>query len=124
MKSLDKLNNVERARLLFDLFPDEKPAFIKCMETVVQKIISDEKELRENWEGKLITVDFWLQLAKTAENKINKYGSKLITSNRLFADQLFDGYDAMMASHCLHQFKKIASSQRFIKAIDVFFLFE
>ena len=124
MKSLDKLNNVERARLLFDLFPDEKPAYIKFMDAAVQKIMSDEKELRENWEGKLITVDFWLRLAKTAENKINKYGSKLKASNRLFGDQFFDGYNAMLASHCLHQFKKITSNQRFIKAIDVFFLFE
>ena len=124
MNSLDKLNNVERAKLLFELFPGEMPAFISFMGTIAEKIMNDEKDLRENWERQLITVDFWLELAKTTKATLNKYGPKLAASSRLFADQLFDGYSAMLASHCLSQFKKVTTSQRFIKAIDVFFSFE
>ena len=121
MKPLSQQNNVERARLLFELFPNEMPAFISFMKINVQKILKNDEHLRDNWKGQLITVEFWLELAKKANECINKYDDKLGQKSRLFADQLFDGYNALLGSHCLSQYRQVASNQKFIKAIDIFF---
>lgn len=121
MKPLRTMNNVEKAKLLFELFPDEMPQFIAVMEEITNTVIKEPEALRSNWEGQMITVEFWMQLARTAIQIIQKYSKRISKDSRLFADQLFDGYQSLYSAHCLHQYQKICSNQALVKAIDVFF---
>jgi hypothetical protein len=121
MKPLRNLNNVERAKLLFELFPDEMPQFLAVMEEITQKVLKDPDQLRTKWEGQLITVEFWFQLIKKSIEINDKYGKKLSKNSKLFSDQLFDGYQALYSSHCLHQYRKICPNQALAKVIDAFF---
>ncbi len=121
MKRLQDMNNVEKAKLLFELFPDEMPQFIAVMEEITQTVLKDPEALRSNWNGQIITVEFWAQLARTATQITQKYSKRISKDSRLFADQLFDGYQALFTAHCLHQYQKICSNQALVKAIDVFF---
>ena len=41
MKPLNKLNNVEKGRLLFELFPEEMPQLIAFINDFTQSIIND-----------------------------------------------------------------------------------
>jgi hypothetical protein len=123
MKTLQQLTNVEKARLLYQLFPAEIPAFIDSMKGMSEAIRDDEAEQRANWQlGGLFGFDFWLGLLTEAERKINQYGKKLHES-KVFADQLFDGYLALYTVHCLTAYAPVRqlANRKFTVAIDLFF---
>lgn len=104
MKQLEALNNVERAKLLFDLFPKVIPGFLECTKTIIDKILKDPNSLTKEWTPGFITAGFWISLAKDTAERMDCYNKKLPTSPRLIADQLFDGYNALFSSHCLQQY--------------------
>ncbi|MEJ7678758.1 MAG: hypothetical protein WKG06_13045 [Segetibacter sp.] len=123
MKPLDNLNNVERAKLLHELFPDEIPAILKFVKSLNITIEEEKEMLNSKWDNQLFSFAFWLSLAKDAEKKINQYGDKLHKSSRLFAGQLFDGYAALYLSHCLVQLTHQQKHQniKFAKTVEVLF---
>jgi len=123
MKTIDRLTNVEKAKLLHQLFPAEIPAFLEFAEGMCSGIREDEQNQREKWDFGLFTFDFWLTLIGQAEKKIEQYGMKLHKSSGLFADQLFDGYLAMYMVHCLTVYTtaRVHPNGRFTKAVDLLF---
>jgi len=123
MKPLEELNNVERAKLLHQLFPKEIPAFISYAKNVAEITIEQQDEHRSKWNSQLFSVGFWLSLARHTVNKINQYGKKLEKSSGLFSDQLFDGYNACFMSHCLQLFTTIrrSESEKFNTAVKLLF---
>ncbi len=124
MKPLDNLNNVERAKLLHELFPDKIPAILKFVKSLSITIEEEKEMLNSKWDNQLFSFAFWLSLAKDAEKKIDQYGEKLHKSSRLFADQLFDGYAALYLAHCLIQLTSQQEHQnkKFAKAIELLFV--
>lgn len=124
MKPIEKLTNVERARLLHQLFPQEMPAFVKYVKGVAEIAINEQEQHKAKWTNHLLTFDFWLTLATTIDRIIDKYADRLPKSNRLFADQLFDGYNAMFMLHCLETYTTIHKSEneKFNQAISLLFL--
>ncbi len=121
MKPIERLTNVEKANLLHQLFPAEIPAFLKFVQGMCSSIKEDEANQRQQWENGLFSFDFWLSLVNDAERKINQYGSKLATSNRVFSEQLFDGYLAMYVNHCLivYTTRRVHPNKKFTIAIDL-----
>ena len=101
MKPIDKMNNVDKAQLLHQLFPEEIPAFVDYVKRVCEAI--KEREAEEQAKGKysVSTFEFWHDLVKDAERRIDRYGERLHKRSRLFADQLFDGQNALFARYCL-----------------------
>src|SRR3546814_9723566 len=65
--------------------------------------IIKEHEDAERAKGKysVPTFEFWHDLVKDAERRIERYGNRLHKRARLFADQLFDGQNALFAQYCL-----------------------
>lgn len=123
MQSLHNLNNVERAKLLFDLLPADIPAFIDFTKSLSERVKENPGALREKWQTPLLNVDMWVKLAYAVHDAIEKYGSKLSRSGRLFSDQLFDGYLALFSVHCLQQFVQHTElkEHRFKTAVELFF---
>ncbi|MFT3948200.1 MAG: hypothetical protein QM763_14615 [Agriterribacter sp.] len=123
MKTLDHLNNVERAKLLFDLLPADIPAYIDFAKSLAKRIKENPDALRENWQMPLLNVEMWIRLAHAVHEAIETYGSKLSKSGRLFSDQLFDGYPALFSVHCLQQFVQYSELKeyRFKIAVELFF---
>ncbi|OJY94840.1 MAG: hypothetical protein BGP13_14320 [Sphingobacteriales bacterium 40-81] len=123
MQSLHNLNNVQRAKLLFDLLPADIPAFVDFTKTLAERVKENPEALREKWQTPLLNVDMWVKLAYAVHDAIEKYGSKLSRSGRLFSDQLFDGYLALFSVHCLQQFVQYAElkERRFKTAVELFF---
>lgn len=101
MNSLAKMNNVDRAQLLHELFPEEIPAFVDFVKRVCLTIQEDETEERLKGEHAIIGFDFWLRLVRDTESRIDRYGDKLNKRSRLFADQLFDGQHMLLMRYCL-----------------------
>lgn len=121
MKSLDKMNNVEKAKLLHELFPQEIPGYLENMKQLIELIQINPDTLRAHWEGQLLSIAQWEKLAQRAKEILEKYGNKLHQKSRLFSDQLFDGYLALFSIHCLLAVFPTHTNQRFLKVIHAFF---
>lgn len=123
MQTLDNLNNVQRAKLLFDLLPADIPAFVDFTKSLAERVKENPEALREQWGNPLVHIDMWMRLAQAVYKSIEKYGIKLSKSGRLFSDQLFDGYLALFSVHCLQQFVQHAElkERRFKTAVELFF---
>lgn len=123
MKPLDNLINVEKAKLLHELFPQEIRALLEYTDNMCLTIQEDEQLIRSQWENGLLTVEAWLSFVEEVRNKINKYGKRLHTHSRLFADQLFDGYVALYMVHCMTLYTTVRkhSNPKFTLAIDLLF---
>lgn len=123
MQTLHNLNNVQRAKLLFDLLPADIPAFVDFTKSLAEQAKENSDALREKWQTPLLNVEMWIRLAQAVHESIDKYGIKLSKSGRLFSDQLFDGYLALFSVHCLQQFVQHTELKepRFKAAVAVLF---
>jgi hypothetical protein len=123
MKPLNKLSNGERAKLLFELFPEEIPKFISFMTDLTQAIIQDPAKLKSKAIDQIHTTEFWQELVNTAQRRLRQYGKKLEKRSRLFSEQLFDGYDSIYAGYCLHQYiiKDEGLNRKFRNAVMLLF---
>jgi len=92
MKPLEQLINVEKARLLHELFPQEIPALLEFTNNMCLTIQEDEQVTREQWKNGLLTIEAWLSFVEEVRSKIDKYGKRLHTQSRLFADQCLMAY--------------------------------
>ncbi|WP_192347905.1 hypothetical protein [Algoriphagus sp. Y33] len=101
MKPIDKMTNRDKAELLHGLFPEEIPAFTDYVKRVCLTIKENEEEERAKGEHGIIGFDFWLQMVNDTEYRIDRYGVQLHKRARLFADQLFDGQNALLMQYCL-----------------------
>jgi hypothetical protein len=104
MKPLNKRSNVEKAKLLFDLFPQEIPNFILFAKQITQAINDDPENLKNKAIDQIHTTEFWRNLASNANKKLDEYGDKLANRSRLFSVELFDDYNSIYACYCLHQY--------------------
>ncbi|MBT2559865.1 hypothetical protein J7E50_18250 [Pedobacter sp. ISL-68] len=104
MKPLEKMNNVEKGKFLADLLPEELPNITPFIEQEIQRFLKNEDHNKSIWKGTLITADFWYSLVRNVEKAIKQYGSRLHKNHRWFADQLFDGYNALFTINCLVEY--------------------
>lgn len=123
MKSLDRLNNLERAALLHQLFPEAIPDLVDFIQGMCISIKEDEEMNRKAWSNGLMTFDYWLALLNQVEAAIAQYGKKLHKSHRLFADQLFDGLLACYTAYCITVYvtTKQHPNPKFTMAVDLLF---
>jgi hypothetical protein len=122
MKPLKQLYNVEKGKLVADLFPEQIPNITLFMEQEIQRFLKNEEVIKSQWGGTLLTSDFWYKLVPNAERTIKKYGTKFSRNHRLFADQLFDGYQAFFTIHCLVEYSHNSDCNYILRqAIRLFF---
>ena len=123
MKPLEKLINVEKAKLLHELFPQEIPALLSYVSQVCATIREDTQLIREQWDNGLLTVEAWLSFTEEVDKKIKRYGNYLYKQSRVFADQLFDGYLSLYMVHCLNLYitTRQHENYKFVQAIDLLF---
>jgi hypothetical protein len=123
MKTIDQLMNVDKSKVMFDLFKNEIPEFLEYTQAIAEKVASDKEQLIADWNNPFLSYHQWLELSERVASAIKKYGKNLTKSGNLFADQLFDGYLAIFSNHCLEQYGlNKAQSPKFKLAIELFYL--
>ncbi|WP_410220741.1 hypothetical protein [Pedobacter sp.] len=121
MKTLIHMNNVEKGKLLADLFPNELLGVINYIRSTYENLKENEEEIRENWETNLITVDLWFTLADDVNSAVKTNGKKLLKS-RCFSDQLFDGYCAIFTIDCIAKYaEKERKNSSFYHLVNALF---
>lgn len=123
MKTIGQLNNVERSKLLFQLFPAEIPALLEFATGVYEAIAGDKEHGSATWNNGLFSFEAWLSIAEDVAKRIAKYNKQLHRSRHLFGDQLFDGYNAIFMAHCLILFTTTRQhpNRKFALAVDLLF---
>lgn len=123
MKTLNSFTNVDKAKLIHALFIHEIPGFLAFTRELSEYMRTHPDEVRKVWKNQLFGVDFWFELSEEADRKIKRYGKQLEKSSSVFADQLFDGYNALYLHHCLVTYTTQGkhSDPKFKTAVDLFF---
>jgi hypothetical protein len=123
MKSINQYNNVEKARALHQLFPNEIKNFIAFTKTHAEQTIAQKEELAKQWDNQPFQFDFWLHLAEQVAKQTKFYNGKLVTNGKLFSEQLFDGYLAIYTNNCFDLYTKQSDCPaKFKQAITLFIL--
>ncbi|WP_276481006.1 hypothetical protein [Paraflavitalea pollutisoli] len=122
--SLKNMNNVQRAKLLAVLLPEELPAFLEAMKDYCDQITADPDTVQTSFDNNpnpILSARDWINMAKETRTSIDRYGVRL-TKATLFADQLFDGFLALYTSHCIACYAKTLPDQNpFRKAATLLF---
>ncbi len=123
MKPIEDLTNVDRAKLLFQLFPKEMPTLIEFITSMCITIKEDEQVNRSKWDNGFMDFDYYLSMINQVQERIERYGKKLHSSYHLFGDQLFDGMLAIYTCHCVRVYvtTKKHPNNRFVVAVDLLF---
>jgi len=95
------LNNLEKGRLLADLFPEQLENICKEVLKQAEYFLENEEHIRAHWAGSIVTDNFWYSLVQNAVRRTKECGNRLYKNHRWFSDQLFDGYDAVFTIYCL-----------------------
>ncbi|PZR23527.1 MAG: hypothetical protein DI538_28535 [Azospira oryzae] len=123
MKSLNELNNTERAYLIARLFPEELKPLTEFIQTEIAHFRGQEQPVRQAWAKDCIaTADYWYNLIKNAEEIMQKFNVQLYRSPRVFADQFFYSHNSVFAIHCLVRYVGSGKATYAMRlAIDLFF---
>src|SRR5579885_2673268 len=106
MKPLHEMNNIEKAALLFELFPSEIKRFISFTETIANEILINPEKIKEDWNKNdtLLTVERWIELAIDTKEKIDNSFIELTTNSNVFSEQLFKGQISQFVIDCLQKY--------------------
>lgn len=122
MKTLTSLDNVEKAKLLHELFKENMPDFISYLYEYTESVLDSKEELITSWDNGMFGVDFWFSLTETIKAKAERYKRDLERSSSVFSNQLFDGYNAIFTAHVLVQYASRACQEpKFKQAIELLF---
>jgi hypothetical protein len=101
MTPLKNMNNVEKGKLLAGLFPDKVQGILEEIHKGYDYMAANEQSLRTEWANSLFPFEFWYRVAGNVATAAKQYGKKLSKRNSLFADQLFDHYNALYTIDCI-----------------------
>lgn len=123
MKPLHQFTNVDKARLLHQLFPQEMPALLDFIKGFGESIEENHEMHRRKWGHQLFHFDDWLNIATNTVLRIKKYGVQLHKSPNVFADQLFDVPNVFFMVDCIIKYVTIRKhpNEKFTKAVDLLF---
>jgi len=123
MKTIDQLTNVDKAKIIFELFKNEIPAFLEYAQTTANMVADEQEALKAHWNNPFLSYHQWLTLSEQVNSTIKRQGKNLVKSSNIFSEQLFGGYSALFTNHCLAQFGTYrAQSLKFKHAITLFYL--
>ena len=115
------MDSVAKGKLFAGWFPDEMEGFVEAVKGAYEYMVAHEQEIRESGEGVVYNADFWFRVAGNVAAAIDKYGKKLAKSSSLFADQLFDGYNALFTVDCLFKYQYKTHNPKFSQAVRLLF---
>jgi hypothetical protein len=121
MKPLQNLNNVEKGKLLAGLFPNEMQGILDSLQQAHQYIADNEEAIRNGWDSTFFPFAFWYKVAGNVAEALRRNGKSLIKSSSLFADQLFDGYNALFTIDCIIKQASLSENIKYRQAVALLF---
>ncbi|MGJ1435692.1 hypothetical protein [Sphingobacterium siyangense] len=97
MKTIEEMTNIEKAKLLADLFKPYLPELVQCLEDGCNAYLKNESETRPMWGHGIITPDFWFGQVRELQDHLMKYKSDMKKSVHVFAEHGFYGYRSIVS---------------------------
>ncbi|HAT92841.1 MAG TPA: hypothetical protein DCS36_10720 [Sphingobacterium sp.] len=123
MKSLQEMNNNERAFAVARLFPDQLGTLTNFIKTEIAHLREKEQDIRKAWPPNcIVTADYWYSLVQNAEQTIEKFGILLYRNPRIFADHFFYQDNSVFGIHCMIRFAGSQVTPTMLRlAIELYF---
>lgn len=122
MKTLNQMDNTDKAYLLAKLFPDELQGMTEFIKIEAELFIRNREQVYREWTVTHIDANRWYDMISNFERRYDKNGTRLYKNKRTFRDQLFDGYDALFTLQCLIEYAEGRHcNQQLRQAIHLFF---
>lgn len=122
MKTLNRMTIREKARLFHQLFKDQIPELIDCIEASCIQLKEAPPEA-EAWDSGLFGRKLSFTVVSETLNIIKIYKRRMRTNSRIFADQLFDGNPGVLTVQCIRNcdFTELTGERKINMAIELFF---
>jgi len=120
MKALDKLDYIERAKLLHNLFPNEIPAFLEFTLAAAGETVASLPAWNRQDRVSINSPEYWCYLAGNINTVIKANKLLLTKDSKRFSESLFAGTDALFMVHCLQRYTSQLDT-KFKTAVDLFF---
>lgn len=117
MKTLEQMSNVERAELLFSLFPECMATVIASLKEGAKETLDRADELMVNWKLQLIGPETWLSISRDLLSEASKLGDGTKLKPRQVAYLLFEGYMSLVAVHLIKGCKLPPQPKALIKIL-------
>ncbi|QEM03071.1 hypothetical protein DIU31_005875 [Mucilaginibacter rubeus] len=124
MKNLRNLTNTDKAKLLYELFPEEIAPLLDRIQAVCADLKTNQDEHRKTWDLGLMTFDMWLQLSEQVDERIRKYRPNLVKSSKVFSEQLFGSFDytvLFVNDRIIKYAQHDSEDKKFTLAVDLLF---
>ncbi|WP_276484768.1 hypothetical protein [Paraflavitalea pollutisoli] len=125
MQPLSNMHNVQRAKLLCSLIPEEIPAFLEALQTYASQITRDPQAVRASFEqnpNPILGAGDWIAMAEEVQEALGKHRQQMPAKSALFADQLFDGLLALFTAHCINEYSAtLPADNKFRQAATLLF---
>ncbi|MGN8035619.1 hypothetical protein ACTJJ0_11080 [Chitinophaga sp. 22321] len=104
MKPIDQMTNGEKARIIHALVPGDISGYLDSMQQIYSRLLNEKEQLSKDWDNDFISLDAWLEMAKTINTSIEKNGNAMKLKQSVFVSELFDSYGLFYSVHCLQQY--------------------
>jgi hypothetical protein len=122
MKSLNDLSNLERGKLLAELFPEEIHNILKAVGETCEELEANTAAYRAQWKDPLLNFDFWMHLSKNSYFIITRYKHPKQMNIRVIIEQLFFGHNALFTINCVLKYaEKGVENSKLKQAIELLF---
>ena len=123
MKALYKMDDLDKANLLFALFPEQLTNIQNTINEQCNFYMTYESEIRKVWNAKgFLTVNFWYNLVYSASDNLQRNKGHIWKKPKSFADFFFDGNDSIFTKDCLNEYAESEDCDWYLKkAINMLF---
>ncbi|MNK28375.1 hypothetical protein D3C87_467490 [compost metagenome] len=122
MKRLIDLTNTTKAKLLFDLFPEELPLFLEHLNNVCVDLEERKEVLLKEWNNGFISFHFWFALSNETLGILKRHKFNMMKSSTVFADQLFFSNTYMFVNDRIVKYaERKSENNKFKIAVDLLY---
>lgn len=122
MKALDNFQNVDKLKLLHELFPKEMPLLLDHIMEVCADFREHKEEYAKDWNNGFMPFDYWFSLSEQTAELIKKYRFNMVRSSRVFSDQLSYTYAVLFVNDRIIKYVESHSKdEKFKQAVTLLF---
>ncbi|MCS4165154.1 hypothetical protein [Sphingobacterium sp. BIGb0116] len=122
MKTIEEMTNIEKAKLLADLFKPSLPELVQCLEAGCNAYLNNESATGPMWGHGIITAEFWFDQVRELKDHLMKYKSDMKKSVHVFAEHGFYGYRSLVSVQILLDYATVnIATSKLAAAIQLLF---
>jgi hypothetical protein len=89
MNPVHTLTGSEKARLLYNLFPNEMQALLKNIGEFCAHFSEHQETYLKDWTNGFMPFDYWLSLSEETAGLLKRHTSSMAKSSKVFSEHLY-----------------------------------